>query len=1553
MGGTKQVSDHEEKAWCGGEPNRNWTGLAATAATEPKGATQFRENNTSYASKAKGYRTKGQSVLFERSSDLELFQSRVMEHLQRHGMDSITYVPDPADLTKMISSVTHHPRLSAEFVLSHIEDQVSKYDKYDKENDDDAKTHLMSSIDDDLNKELRGMLDFQATSFPVLFIRFISIIRQQSLTHFRLLEQRIRNRSADNYPGQDLAQLASDTRKDAHELDIAGQYDHKITVDILKIALAAGGPSPSIEIQDFHFQLRSMKLKLETKLLESSYMSKVEQTRIMSQEHLTYLHACNTISDTYRKLLSSDQWTPALSNKDSKAAPQLPSGQLHGNAIFPAQQQDGSPSFSKDSGYNSQDKRCNNCGEPGHFAKGCLRPKRNFKSQSNGNQKSSSGNRYRQQRNNGKKGVSLKNLWKTKPPGQGESTTKQVKGRTWFWCKHCNSWSTTHGTSGHTGPIPSKKHFANYLELEPAAWHADFDSSPSIRDSIRLGISLLCPFLIGFVSLFLSFFLCRSMFDGTLNFESAPVPLRAILSVIGTYWQSALMIVHWSILLFGSFVTRIHGQRENIAKLVEDVKATPPRWIRRQGPQFRKRRSRFFRRNESSTPPRTTQQFREPRSQMNRTRALSRMRRDGERQAFAYHRNVLAQTDATSRMLSATLRQNLLNRSSRKPEGEGNVCAFNNHNPRSCKAERPAVKRPSGRQETCGPRPHYRPARTKSRAYMTRENRFYNPVGPFNFGLTNSQVKALRSPLSTVQFARPLPSDNLLPAMARHFFKPIQAGIAAFYAPLPTKRPQVIWDSGASISITHSRQDFVGPIENTPVGVKLQGLAKGVNVKAKGHVAWSFIDATGMLRTLKLPALYVPDSKVRLLSTSSLLKTYPGESIKLGKDRLVLSGQGSKGGVHRRNAIEVLIQQDSNLPMSTLFQEPTADKPERQERAFPAAQTVVSPFNTNLSEAEKELLRWHYKLGHLSQKKVQFLLRTGVLANTERTRRLHAAASRLHHLPLCTSCQYGKQRRRPAPGLRRTVVTDREGALKHNDLFPGENVSVDHFVCSTKGRLLHGYGKEDPKTQFVGGALFVDHASGYIFINEQVHLNTHCTIASKEAFEAHCRDFGVVPQAYISDNGSTFTSKDYVDHLKRFNQVTKYAGVGAHHHNGVAERSIQTIMSIARTMMIHSALHWPDVQDSKLWPLAVRHAAYLFNRMPNPSTGVSPLDIFSRTRQPQAKFHDLHVWGCPVYVLEKRIADGNKIPKWSSRSNRQLYLGVSDKHAGTVPLVLNLETGKITPQFHVVVDDWFATVETDSDRLPDMDTEEWRRLFGDSAYQYVSDVDEDRVDTPGTLASPNSVQIQNPPPILLPSPRQLDYSDAGHAHKFASRQADISNAYLQTTPKQPAFELQDPTVSSQKKAPPASTSVSPSIAPQQREQAPSGVSPPGSEKPLRRAPASPPVQLESPISPAKVSIQREKSKAVKPAVAVRRSNRSHKPKLMLSPDPKAKSYTDSIAHFSNYAFSAEPVSNSSKLPLLPLKLARLATLTSLLGSKPCSLARGSSGSQLQRQRFRR
>ncbi len=132
----------------------------------------------------------------------------------------------------------------------------------------------------------------------------------------------------------------------------------------------------------------------------------------------------------------------------------------------------------------------------------------------------------------------------------------------------------------------------------------------------------------------------------------------------------------------------------------------------------------------------------------------------------------------------------------------------------------------------------------------------------------------------------------------------------------------------------------------------------------------------------------------------------------------------------------------------------------------------------------------------------------------------------------------------------------------------------------------------------------------------------------------------------------------------------------------------------ARANMLHVATHWPQHANSKYWPQAVDYAAWIFNRLPNMESGIAPNEIWSGVRSPSSELSRAHVFGCPVYVLDMSLQDGRKIPKWNPHACLGLFLGFSDLHSSLVPLVLNVATGHISPQFHVIFDNKFETVNS-------------------------------------------------------------------------------------------------------------------------------------------------------------------------------------------------------------------------------------------------------------------
>ena len=54
-----------------------------------------------------------------------------------------------------------------------------------------------------------------------------------------------------------------------------------------------------------------------------------------------------------------------------------------------------------------------------------------------------------------------------------------------------------------------------------------------------------------------------------------------------------------------------------------------------------------------------------------------------------------------------------------------------------------------------------------------------------------------------------------------------------------------------------------------------------------------------------------------------------------------------------------------------------------------------------------------------------------------------------------------------------------------------------------------------------------------------------------------------------------------------------------HHQDGISERSIQTVVICASSMLLHAAIHWLDVADLQFWPFFLRHAVIVIMSSPN------------------------------------------------------------------------------------------------------------------------------------------------------------------------------------------------------------------------------------------------------------------------------------------------------------------------------------------------------------------
>ena len=91
----------------------------------------------------------------------------------------------------------------------------------------------------------------------------------------------------------------------------------------------------------------------------------------------------------------------------------------------------------------------------------------------------------------------------------------------------------------------------------------------------------------------------------------------------------------------------------------------------------------------------------------------------------------------------------------------------------------------------------------------------------------------------------------------------------------------------------------------------------------------------------------------------------------------------------------------------------------------------------------------------------------------------------------------------------------------------------------------------------------------------------------------------------------------------------------------------------------------------------------------------SPISRFSGTVV-KLNLNHFHPFGSPVYVLEAALQSGMAHNKWMNRARVGIFLCHSPDHATNVPLILNTQTGLVSPQSHLICNDDFDTIKRDT-----------------------------------------------------------------------------------------------------------------------------------------------------------------------------------------------------------------------------------------------------------------
>merc|ERR1712127_939813 len=204
-------------------------------------------------------------------------------------------------------------------------------------------------------------------------------------------------------------------------------------------------------------------------------------------------------------------------------------------------------------------------------------------------------------------------------------------------------------------------------------------------------------------------------------------------------------------------------------------------------------------------------------------------------------------------------------------------------------------------------------------------------------------------------------------------------------------------------------------------------------VEGKGTLKWNIQNTDGSIEPIIIRnAIYAPKLPIRLMSPQQFVRQ------QINDDKASFIGTKEQLTIKYENKqLNAKYRPENNLP--TIHTKPGNTK----LNCFIATNTkskqiLNKDYNISLSQSQKELLKWHYKLGHKGMQEIQALARINILprhlSNTD--------------IPICEACQYGKAHLRSKGN---SPLIDPTKPIK-----PGDLIHVDQAISRTKGRgLLH------------------------------------------------------------------------------------------------------------------------------------------------------------------------------------------------------------------------------------------------------------------------------------------------------------------------------------------------------------------------------------------------------------------------------------------------------------------------------------------------------------------
>jgi transposase InsO family protein len=419
--------------------------------------------------------------------------------------------------------------------------------------------------------------------------------------------------------------------------------------------------------------------------------------------------------------------------------------------------------------------------------------------------------------------------------------------------------------------------------------------------------------------------------------------------------------------------------------------------------------------------------------------------------------------------------------------------------------------------------------------------------------------------------------------------------------------------------MTPRRADLFDVVEGQNLGVEV---ADGHVIKCSitGKIRLQMTDDNGdALNAVLHDIMYVPGLSRRLFSITRFARHGHFATIRSGSTTLYFGEQQSP----------VTLSSNGSRPMAA---DVTVVSTETKAHAVPANRN--HDHSANKTRTGLELL--HQRLGHRKCRAILAASEHGVWADTMVCKGPEDE---------CVSCEVSTAR-----------ASNRNKEAHTGGNYPGEYIFLD---------ILHpvvpvGLTK---KSTFPFSLILVDAYSRYACIYGIRDKSSSCVIDTLTRYQAdhgHIGNYGYLDIARIrADSGSQFTSENFREHCRMAGINLTLAAPKKHYQNHLAERSWQTISTMARSLLVHARL-----PDSFMFH-ALLYSCHIFNVLPvkglylNGHMG-TPYELFQGAKPAISQFR---VFGCPV-TARKWTTKQSSAGKQTQGGIRGIFIGFAENQKG-------------------------------------------------------------------------------------------------------------------------------------------------------------------------------------------------------------------------------------------------------------------------------------------------